>query len=860
MLRPRSIRAKLIRILVVSLALVLVLLGFLIAEQTSSYQAANNTSRVTTLVLRVQDAVHQLQKERALTNGLLGGSTQFQAQIVPQRAQTDLALGALNQIVGDSTYSGVGADQVRASLGKLNGLATIRQDVDQSRAQDAPTFAFYSDAINSLNSLDLGLDQAQDGQLRHGLQTLYALGNIKEYAGQEQGLLSAVFAENRVSVDNYTKFAEVLGQKQAALATYAQFATPAERVDLDGILQSAAADQSVQFEGVAINGANGTLPSQVNPVAWSNAMDTVINGLRDVQQTVGTDITQRADSLRNTATTLLFGIGILAVLIVAAMIALVVGAARSVIGPLGQLARDADEVSTRRLPETVALMQTTETEVPPPPRVVAPSGAASEIKLVATALDRVQNTAVTLATEQALIRRNTTASLANLGRRNQNLVRRQLSLISEFEREELDPNALSNMFELDHLATRMRRNAESLLVLVGETSPRPWSAPLPVADVIRAALSEVEEYRRVVLRRVDEGWVAGAVVSEVAHMLAELVENGLSYSPPDLEVEIYGRKTGNKYLLAVVDYGIGMPKEELDKAKARLRDEENFLVAPTRFLGHYVVGRLARQLSVQVELADSPVTGITARMLLPAEILADRPESTVDSGAGRGRPAAKPTTTRAAARSNPPTGPQPTLRTMTTVAGPRAGQATATKPATGGSGGANKTRPATPASTPSQSPSPQPRTTQPVSARDSATQTVHMWPTEQDSATISVGTTANTASYTQPHTTNGQHVTAPAGRPDDTGQDQERTRNGLVKRQPRHRGATTSRPPVSPMPPRHTADDTAGKDRSPSEVGSMLAAFRRGHQRGSLGPNDPSSNGEEPAQSHVVPEEEPGVH
>ncbi|HEY0806850.1 MAG TPA: nitrate- and nitrite sensing domain-containing protein, partial [Pseudonocardiaceae bacterium] len=446
MLWPRSIRAKLVRILVVSLALVLVLLGFLLAGQATNYTAASQTSQVVTMVLRVQDLVHQLQSERALTNGLLGGGTQFQAQIVPQRTNTDTALVALNQKLTSGDYGGAGADQVRGAVTKLNGLQTIRTDVDQQRAQAAPTFGFYTDGIAALNSLDLGLDQAQDGALRHGLQTLYALGQVKEFAGQEQGLLAAVFAANRVSVDNYTKFAEVLGQKQAAIATYDQFATPTERTALDTVLQSAAADQAVQYEGVAINGANGVLASQVDPVSWSDAMNTVIDNLRTVQQSVGSDITTRADSLRNTATTLLIGISILAVLTVAAMIALVVGAARSVIGPLGQLARDADVVSGRRLPETVALMQTTETDVPPPPPVTAPPGAASEIKLVATALDRVQNTALTLASEQALIRRNTTASLANLGRRNQNLVRRQLALISEFEREELDPGALANMF------------------------------------------------------------------------------------------------------------------------------------------------------------------------------------------------------------------------------------------------------------------------------------------------------------------------------------------------------------------------------------------------------------------------------
>ncbi|HEX3649849.1 MAG TPA: nitrate- and nitrite sensing domain-containing protein [Pseudonocardiaceae bacterium] len=776
-LRPRSIRARLVRILVVSLALVLVLLGFLITNETANYRAATQTSRIVTVVLRVQDAAQQLQKERALTNGLLGGGSQFQAQITPQRQQTDQALAALNRTISGTGFSDAGAAQVRTALAKLDGLTTIRSDVDQERAQDAPTFSFYTDAIASLNALDLGLDQAQDGALRHGLQALYALGDIKEYAGQEQGLLSAVFAGNRMSVDNYAKFVEVLGQKQAAVAQYDQFATPAERAELDATLQSPAGDQSVQDEGVAINSSAGALPAKVDPVSWSDSMNSLLDSLRGVQQSVGQDITSRADSLRATATALLVGISVLAVLTIAAMIALVVGAARSVIGPLGTLARDADVVSARRLPETVALMQTTETEVPPPPPVTVPAHAASEIQLVATALDRVQNTALTLASEQALIRRNTTASLANLGRRNQNLVRRQLSLISEFEREELDPNALANMFELDHLATRMRRNAESLLVLVGETSPRPWSAPLPVADVIRAALSEVEEYRRVVLRRVDEAWVVGPVVAEIAHMLAELVENGLSFSSPDVEVEIYGRRTGNRYLLAVVDYGVGMPKEELQRAQARLRDEENFLVAPTRFLGHYVVGRLARQLEVQVELGESPVSGITARMVLPGELLTEGP------GADPSRVVAQPAPAEPRAHALPAPEPTPVL------AAPAAG-----------------VRPVDTMVDTVRLPIPESVPSQPVLR----------WPTEQE-----------LLSQAEPDTRPAAVTLAepePPPVPVTVGGPIERTRNGLVKRQPRSGGRSS--------PTRYTVTDAAPKDRTPNEVGDMLNAFRSGHRRG----------------------------
>jgi anti-sigma regulatory factor (Ser/Thr protein kinase) len=768
---PRSIRAKLVRILVVSLALVLVLLSFLIADLTSRYQDATRTSRVVTVALRVQDAVQQLQSERAITNGVLGGGNQFQSQLAAQRARTDQALGALNGTVGDVAYRDAGTDQVRAALARLRGLSGIRSAVDQRHAQPTATFSFYTDAIGSLNTLDLGLDQTQDGTLRHGLQALYALGDVKEYAGQEEGLLSAAFAAGHLNVDNYRAFVEVLGQKQAAIATYAQFATPAERAELNATLQSAAGDQAVRDEGVALNIATGRLPSRVDPVSWTDSMNSVLAGLRGVQQDVGKDTTVRADGLHGTATALLVGIGLLALLTVVAMIALVFGAARSIIGPLGTLARDADTVSARRLPETVALLQTTQSDVPPPPPVTVPPHAASEIQLVATALDRVQRTALTLASEQALIRRNTTASLANLGRRNQNLVRRQLALISEFEREELDPDTLANMFELDHLATRMRRNAESLMVLVGETGPRPWSAPLPVADVIRAALSEVEDYRRVVLRRVDEAWVVGPVVAEIAHMLAELLENGLSFSSPDVEVEIYGRRTGNRYLLAVVDYGVGMPRAELAKAQARLRDEENFLVAPTRYLGHYVVGRLARKLDVQVELGDSPVSGITARMLLPPELLTDAPD-------------ADPS------RVVPEAGAPALPAGVSALAAPV----------------------------------------------DAEVDTVRLameelrWPTEQElESQAEPDAPAAVATLTEPA----------------AAEDAERTRNGLVKRQPRRGRSSLAR---------YTVTDAAPRGRTPAEVGTMLTAFRTGHQRGEAS----ARNLFAAAEPAVSPEEEPG--
>ncbi|MFD0529828.1 sensor histidine kinase [Kitasatospora arboriphila] len=167
---------------------------------------------------------------------------------------------------------------------------------------------------------------------------------------------------------------------------------------------------------------------------------------------------------------------------------------------------------------------------------------------------------------------------------------RQLGLLSALERSEQDPAALANLFELDHLATRMRRNAESLLVLVGEASPRHWPQPVALGDVVRSALGEVEDYRRVVLRRVDGVLVDGGAVAEVAHLLAELIENALTASPPDTDVEVFARLGVDGCLVVVTDHGPGLDESALDLANTRLAGRESFLVDGGGQLGLYVVG------------------------------------------------------------------------------------------------------------------------------------------------------------------------------------------------------------------------------------------------------------------------------
>ncbi|TCJ93173.1 signal transduction histidine kinase [Nocardia alba] len=621
LIRPRTISGQLARISAVSLVLVLALLGLTMSTQVSAYRRSGETVDAVAVALAAQDLVQQVQRERGLSNGLLGGDQRLRQPVTDQRAGTDAALRAVaNTVAGDPP----GAGEVRSALGHLAGLPAIRAQVDNRTVTRQAAFQFYTDGIDALNRLWLGLDQARDPAVRHGLQALYALGDAKEFAARERGFLNGVFAAGEFAPGEYVRFLDIRAARDAALTAFSRDATPAQQARLDAVLAGENATRATESENIAIASTLGPLVEQIDSAQWWAQMTAVIDEQRTVQQVIGDDIGARAAKLRRDAALMLAAFALAALVAVAVEFALVIAGVRAIVRPLARLATEADDVASVRLPEVIAAWHSGADAHPDRPTPVrTPVGASVEIAAVAHALDRVQTTAFDLASEQALVRRNTTESMANLARRNQNLVRRQLGLISEFEREELDPKALSNLFELDHLATRMRRNAESLLVLVGEASPRRWAEPIALTDVIRAGLSEVDDYRRVVLRRIDDIAVTGAVVSELAHILAELIENGLAFSPPDLEVEVYGRKVAGGYLLAVVDHGVGMPAERLAEANARLRGDQDFIVASTRYLGHYVVGRLAGRLGIDVELNTSPVSGIVARLLLPPSLLAD---------------------------------------------------------------------------------------------------------------------------------------------------------------------------------------------------------------------------------------------
>jgi signal transduction histidine kinase len=438
-------------------------------------------------------------------------------------------------------------------------------------------------------------------------------------------------------------------------------------------------------------------------IRYSAGEDPETYGYTVFRESVTDELASKADQLESDAVARQRAYLVLAALALGVAILVTWLVSRSITRPLRSLTRQATAMADHRLPEAVLDILDTplgeDVEVPEVDPVAVHTR--DEVSDVADALNTVQDTALDLAVEQAVLRRNIADSFVNLGRRNQNLLGRQLDFITELETNETNPDTLSNLFRLDHLATRMRRNAESLLVLAGVEPPRKWAAPVRLTDVIRAALGEVEDYQRVTVRGVEPATIVGAAAADLAHLLAELIENALVFSPPDQTVDIRGRSRPARaavgaegmsraavgaegmsraavgaegmsraavgaegmsrdvggadqvsgYTLAVIDSGLGMPPADIEAANRRLAGAESFTIAPSKYLGHYVAGNLAARHGIGVRLDASPGNGITATVNIPPALLTTEPVV--------GVPAAPPDDGRELPAPGTPAAPEP---------------------------------------------------------------------------------------------------------------------------------------------------------------------------------------------------------
>ena len=331
-----------------------------------------------------------------------------------------------------------------------------------------------------------------------------------------------------------------------------------------------------------------------------------------------------ATRVAHIAQLLIIGFAALAVVLVALMLIALI---RTVVVPLRALTARAEEVASERLPEAIGEIRVLAADGVPPTLPAFEVATEDELAALAVAFNHVQDSALDLAVEQ---HRNEVAAaemLVNLGRRNQNLLTRTLAFLAELERSERDPQVLDKLFRLDHLSTRVRRNAESMLVLAGAEQTRTKSRPVPVAGVVRAALAEIEDYPRVDMSELDDATLHGSAAADVTHLLAELMENATAFSPSTTRVVVSGSPTvDGGYALSVTDSGVGMSDDEIAVANNRIQNAANTR-PDSRLLGHHVVGLLAARWTMSVRLSRGTAGGVVATVTLPNTlvVLGSRP-------------------------------------------------------------------------------------------------------------------------------------------------------------------------------------------------------------------------------------------
>ncbi|MEV6012066.1 nitrate- and nitrite sensing domain-containing protein [Streptomyces sp. NPDC051976] len=608
----RTIRGRVSLILAVPSCMLLGMAGVAVASHVQEYQNALATREDVEVGARIQSLVYNLQGERILTNGLLAGDESDRALLAQGRKEVD----AFRRKLDDEPA-------VADAMGRFGQLARIRASVDSGTADQEKVQLYYTDLIEALNAADPAVGKATSGdrRLRDSLAALQALAEVQESGSQEINLLGSVVAAGSFRGTEFLDFIETWATRRSAMARFFTVATPAQSDAVKNMLSSPATQRLDAMERAALKTSDGSR-IHINAAGLNSDMTRVGETVYRAQQRIHADAKARAETLSEEATLALAGYLAVAVLVAAALVTAAVVADRSITKPLDALAREADDVARRRLPDTVARIHSGELVVPPEYDDRELPGSAREVSRAVSALRNVEQTALGLAAEQAVLRRTATESLASLGRRNQGLLRRQLSLITALEQQELDPEALAELFKLDHLATRMRRNAESLLVLADERSPQISTVTASSLELVQSALGEVEQYQRVAILGMEPCRISGRAVGELSHLLAELIENALAFSPPTQPVDVHGWADGGEYCLAIVDHGVGMSPEDLTLANARIAGKDAARAAAGRYLGHYVVGRLADRLGVEALLSDTPGGGVSALVTLPAQVLA----------------------------------------------------------------------------------------------------------------------------------------------------------------------------------------------------------------------------------------------
>jgi HAMP domain-containing protein len=640
MLRNARIRSKVIAILTLPLLGLLVLAAFGIGATVARGRQANQVNDLSRLAVGVTVVVHELEGERTLSSiyvaGRGGADPAPPDGMVAQRLVVDQTIRSLRQYVRLLDASGL-RPQLRQhldqALGALAGLPARRAAIDQP-GQDLTADEVERDYNTTISTmLDLNADIAvgsNDEELIRTVTAFVTLSRLKNASDRERAFRPSTFMTGSPAQqqEQFKRFTSLVTLRETWLAQFRNSATPVQRRAYDASVGGADVALADAIERVILRGdaedlrqVTSTDPDRADRI-WYAAMTGRVNQLRKVERELSANLTATSTAIKAEADRRVgvYAAGLALLLGVTNAVSLVI--ARSMVRPIRQLQAAAEELANHRLPHLVDRLQQARAggvadDEPSPPIAVR---SRDEIGQLAEAFNAVSQVAVRVATEQAALRMSLGEMFLNLARRSQVLTDRSLEQIEGLEQDETDPDALNLLFHLDHLVTRMRRNAESLIVLSGAEPPNPWRHPVRLALILQAAVAEVEEYQRVRLLVTDQIEVGGHSAVDVIHALAELLENATSFSPPGTPVQITGQWAASGYVLEIEDRGLGMGDEELREANGRLERAPGIDVALSRRLGLHVVSRLAARHGIKVQLRHSWYGGITALVMLPDTI------------------------------------------------------------------------------------------------------------------------------------------------------------------------------------------------------------------------------------------------
>ncbi|MFI6297594.1 nitrate- and nitrite sensing domain-containing protein [Nonomuraea sp. NPDC050790] len=563
----------------------------------------------------------QLQAER--TRSVAAATTRkLTEDLGEQRARTDTSVLRFQRAAGEA--GDAVTEDMRPTLDALNTelarLGSIRGGIDAGHSSRLTGMNEYNRVLDALFRLYDHLVTVPDLALFQQASSLQSMSNARELIAREQALVGGALLSGDLSPAEVTAMTEYVSSRKFLHAR-----------GLAGLDVSLRQPYEEVFGGEAFlsfSAAELSVVGTGRPPADADEWNTAVTKLADQLDKIGAASTGViAERATDGATAIIVrialagGVGLIAVV---ASILISVRFGRRLAAELAGLRTAALDLAEVRLPRLVQrLRDGAEIDIRKEAQPLKVSGSA-EITDVAGAFGSVQRTAVEAAVGQATVRQGVSQVFLNLARRKQGLLHRQLALLDTMQRRTHDPDRLDELFRLDHLTTRMRRHAEGLIILSGAAPGRAWRKPVPVLDIVRAAIAEVEDYARIKVESMPAAALDGAAAADLTHLVAELVENASIYSSPETSVQVRGDLVSNGYVIEVEDRGLGLSPQEYAEINARLADPPEFDLADSDRLGLFVVARLAQRHGLQVTLRASPFTGTTAIVLIPKRLVTER--------------------------------------------------------------------------------------------------------------------------------------------------------------------------------------------------------------------------------------------